>query len=196
MKDLRTIRIFLATLFFIGAVAYLAISETIHPMARIVPEVQIVPSLLASGLGAIVVWFGITFLFREGLLFSRMSGGDIAGSYHIPTQIHPSAASSLLLQEAGSVQVSSPRYLSVLPCGGSDVGVVCDRAVAHHAEYLWGVSSVKDGCGMADAGGGGPRGHYCRDSLPAVARGLLPADGARILHHGMPDRDGIGMLRR
>lgn len=63
MKDLRTIRIFLATLFFIGAVAYLAISETIHPMARIVPEVQIVPSLLASGLGAIVVWFGITFLF-------------------------------------------------------------------------------------------------------------------------------------
>ena len=31
---------------------------------------------------------------------------------------------------------------------------------------------------------------------PAVARGLLPADGARILHHGMPDRDGIGMLRR
>lgn len=71
MKDLRTIRIFLATLFFIGAVAYLAISETIHPMARIVPEVQIVPSLLASGLGAIVVWFGITFL----------SGGSIVQPY-------------------------------------------------------------------------------------------------------------------
>lgn len=63
MKDLRTIRIFLATLFFIGAVAYLAISPTVHPVAKVVEKVQIVPSLIATGMGAIFMWIVLTFLF-------------------------------------------------------------------------------------------------------------------------------------
>ncbi|MDE7108938.1 MAG: 4Fe-4S binding protein [Muribaculaceae bacterium] len=63
MKDLRTIRIFLATLFFILAVAYLAVSPTIHPIARVVAKVQIIPSLMAVGMGAVLVWFAVTFLF-------------------------------------------------------------------------------------------------------------------------------------
>ncbi|MDE5712988.1 MAG: 4Fe-4S binding protein [Muribaculaceae bacterium] len=63
MKDLRTIRIFLSTLFFIGALAYLVVSPTIHPMAKVVEKVQIVPSLIATGMGTIIIWLGITFVF-------------------------------------------------------------------------------------------------------------------------------------
>lgn len=63
MKDLRTIRIFLSTLFFVGAVAYLAISPTVHPMAKVVEDVQIVPSLVASGMGAILIWIVLTWIF-------------------------------------------------------------------------------------------------------------------------------------
>ena len=63
MKDLRTIRIFLATLFFILSVAYLAVSPTLHPIARVVAKIQIIPSLIATGMGAVAVWFGITFIF-------------------------------------------------------------------------------------------------------------------------------------
>lgn len=63
MKDLRTIRIFLATLFFLLAVVYLAVSPTVHPIARIVAKIQIIPSLIAVGMGAVAVWFLITFLF-------------------------------------------------------------------------------------------------------------------------------------
>lgn len=63
MKDLRTIRIFLSTLFFIGAVAYLAVSPTIHPMAKVVEKVQIVPSLISTGMGTIIIWLCVTFMF-------------------------------------------------------------------------------------------------------------------------------------
>ena len=62
MKDLRTIRIFLSTLFFIGAVAYLAVSPMVHPMVRVVEKVQIVPSLIASCMGTIIVWLCVTFV--------------------------------------------------------------------------------------------------------------------------------------
>lgn len=61
MKQLRIIRIFLSIFFFVGAVAYLAISHTIHPAAKIVEEVQIIPSAIATCLGAILVWIVITF---------------------------------------------------------------------------------------------------------------------------------------
>ncbi|MDE5886368.1 MAG: 4Fe-4S binding protein [Muribaculaceae bacterium] len=63
MKDLRTIRIFLAILFFVLAVAYLAISPTVHPIARVVAKIQIIPSLIAVGMGAVLIWFAITFVF-------------------------------------------------------------------------------------------------------------------------------------
>ncbi|MDE6578836.1 MAG: 4Fe-4S binding protein [Muribaculaceae bacterium] len=63
MKDLRTIRIFLAILFFVFAVAYLAISPTLHPIARVVAKLQIIPSLIAVGMGALLLWFALTFIF-------------------------------------------------------------------------------------------------------------------------------------
>lgn len=63
MKDLRTIRIFLSVLFFAGAVAYLAVSPTVNPMVRIVERAQIIPSMIATSMGAILVWIVITLLF-------------------------------------------------------------------------------------------------------------------------------------
>lgn len=63
MKQLRIIRLFLAIFFFVGAVAYLAVSRTIHPAARIVEQVQIIPSMIASCLGCIIVWIILTFCF-------------------------------------------------------------------------------------------------------------------------------------
>lgn len=63
MKELRVIRIFLAVIFFVAAVAYLAIGASVHPAARFVQQAQIIPSLLASSMGAILVWIVLTFLF-------------------------------------------------------------------------------------------------------------------------------------
>ncbi|MDE5976276.1 MAG: 4Fe-4S binding protein [Muribaculaceae bacterium] len=63
MKDLRTIRIFLAALFFILAVAYLAVSPALHPFAKAAFKIQIVPSLIAVSLGAIAIWLVLTFIF-------------------------------------------------------------------------------------------------------------------------------------
>ena len=61
MKELRVIRIFLAVLFFIGAVVYLTVSHTVHPALKVVEQVQIIPSMIAVSLGAILVWIVITF---------------------------------------------------------------------------------------------------------------------------------------
>ncbi len=64
MKGLRTVRLILSIFFFLAAVAYLTVSPVAHnPAVRIVSAVQIVPSAIASGMGAILVWLGITFLF-------------------------------------------------------------------------------------------------------------------------------------
>lgn len=63
MKDLRTIRIILSTLFFLGAVAYLVFSPVLHPVLRVVEKVQIIPSAIAVSMGAIAFWLGMTFLF-------------------------------------------------------------------------------------------------------------------------------------
>lgn len=62
MRDLRTIRIFLATLFFIGSAAFLIFGPHITPMARGVEKVQIVPSLISVSMGAILIWLVLTFL--------------------------------------------------------------------------------------------------------------------------------------
>lgn len=64
MLGLRTVRIILSIFFFIATVAFLTVSPVAHnPAVRIAAWVQIVPSAIASGMGVIIVWLGITFLF-------------------------------------------------------------------------------------------------------------------------------------
>ena len=64
MKGLRTVRIILSIFFFVAAVAYLTVSPVAHnPSVRFVERVQIVPSALASCMGAMLVWIVISFLF-------------------------------------------------------------------------------------------------------------------------------------
>lgn len=65
MKELRIIRIILAALFFLGAVAYLAIGFPVRHALKFVELFQIIPSSISFSLGAIIVWFVITlFLGR------------------------------------------------------------------------------------------------------------------------------------
>lgn len=65
MKELRIIRICLAVLFFLGAVAYLAIGLPVHHALKFVEKFQIIPSAISFSLGAIIVWLVITlFLGR------------------------------------------------------------------------------------------------------------------------------------
>ncbi|MBD5269105.1 MAG: 4Fe-4S binding protein [Bacteroides sp.] len=63
MRNLKVIRIFLATLFFVATVAYLFLGPQVHPMAVSARSVQIIPSAIAVSLGAIIVWLPATFLF-------------------------------------------------------------------------------------------------------------------------------------
>lgn len=62
MRDLRTIRIFLATIFFVAAVAYLFIGSDVNPMAVVSKKVQILPTSLMMTLGVTIVWLLATFL--------------------------------------------------------------------------------------------------------------------------------------
>lgn len=62
MKGLRIIRICLATLFFLGAVAYLAIGSGVSHSLAFVERFQIIPSSIATSLGAIIVWLVVTLL--------------------------------------------------------------------------------------------------------------------------------------
>lgn len=62
MKKLRIIRLWLAILFFLGAVAYLAIGFSVRPALRFVEKFQIIPSVISFSLGAIIVWLVITLL--------------------------------------------------------------------------------------------------------------------------------------
>lgn len=65
MKQLRIIRIILAVLFFLGAMAYLAIGLPVRHALKFVELFQIIPSSITFSLGAIIVWFVITlFLGR------------------------------------------------------------------------------------------------------------------------------------
>ena len=63
MKQLRIIRICLAVLFFIGAVAYLAIGMRVEHALKFVEEFQIIATSVSLSLGAIIAWFVITLLF-------------------------------------------------------------------------------------------------------------------------------------
>ena len=78
MKQLRVIRICLAALFFLGAVAYLAIGLSVRHALKFVEIFQIIPSSISFSLGAIIVWFVITLFFGENLLFHGLSRGDLA----------------------------------------------------------------------------------------------------------------------
>lgn len=63
MRDLRTIRIFLASLFFAAAAAYLFIGSGITPVAIGAEKVQIIPSILTMTMGATGFWLVATFVF-------------------------------------------------------------------------------------------------------------------------------------
>lgn len=62
MKQLRIIRIILAIIFFVGAVAYFAIGRAVHPALVFVEDAQIMPSMIATCLGAVIFWIIITLL--------------------------------------------------------------------------------------------------------------------------------------
>lgn len=62
MKQLRVIRIILAVIFFVGAILYFAVGKSIHPALGFVESVQIVPSMIATCLGAVIAWFIVTLL--------------------------------------------------------------------------------------------------------------------------------------
>lgn len=62
MKDLRTIRIFLSILFFVGAVVYLTLPQPPHQIGATVEKAQIIPSMIASSMGAILFWIAATFI--------------------------------------------------------------------------------------------------------------------------------------
>lgn len=63
MKNLRTIRILLATVAFASAVAYLVFGLIEHPVACAVAKSQIVPSLMAEAVGVTLFWLILTWLF-------------------------------------------------------------------------------------------------------------------------------------
>lgn len=63
MRDLRTIRIFLAVLFLAASVAYLFIGSGLTPVASVAKSVQIVPSALGMTMGATGFWLVATFVF-------------------------------------------------------------------------------------------------------------------------------------
>lgn len=62
MRQLRIFRIFLATIFFIASVAYLAIGAHVHPMAVVSEKAQIILSAVAVSIGATLAWLILTFL--------------------------------------------------------------------------------------------------------------------------------------
>ncbi|MDE6717349.1 MAG: 4Fe-4S binding protein [Muribaculaceae bacterium] len=63
MKNIRVFRIFLAILFFAASTVYLCIGPDAHPMAVISVKSQINLSLLATTIGATLVWLLITLSF-------------------------------------------------------------------------------------------------------------------------------------
>lgn len=62
MKTLRGIRIALAVLFFVAAMAFLCFEQGVHPALGVVERAQIVPSAIATGMGAIFFWIIASFL--------------------------------------------------------------------------------------------------------------------------------------
>lgn len=62
MKNIKTIRVFLTILLFAAAVGYAFFTPPAQPMAVVAPRSQIVPSMLAYSIGAILFWLVISFL--------------------------------------------------------------------------------------------------------------------------------------
>jgi len=62
MKGLRTIRIILAIIFFVAAVAYLTVGPAGYHVGRIAEGSQIVPSAIAVTMGATLFWIIVSFL--------------------------------------------------------------------------------------------------------------------------------------
>lgn len=63
MNDLKTIRIFLSTIFLIASLGWLFIGPEINPMAIISVKSQIIPSAFAATIGATAFWLVATFVF-------------------------------------------------------------------------------------------------------------------------------------
>lgn len=62
MKNLRIIRIVLSLLVIISAVGYAFFSPPLQPLSPLVPYTQIIPSMLAVSIGAILFWLAATFM--------------------------------------------------------------------------------------------------------------------------------------
>lgn len=62
-RRLRSIRLLLATLFFVLAAVYLTMSSHVNSVAAMSEKVQIVPSALGVSMGVVAVWLVATFLF-------------------------------------------------------------------------------------------------------------------------------------
>lgn len=63
MKQLRAIRILLATLFFVASAACLVLGPQVHPMAAGAEKAQIILSASEITAGATIVWLLLSFLF-------------------------------------------------------------------------------------------------------------------------------------
>ncbi|MDE5774016.1 MAG: 4Fe-4S binding protein [Muribaculaceae bacterium] len=63
MNDLKTIRIFLTTIFLVASLAWLFIGPEVNPMAVISVKTQIIPSALTVTIGATAFWLVATFVF-------------------------------------------------------------------------------------------------------------------------------------
>ena len=62
MRQLRIIRIFIATLFFVASAAYLMIGPHVHPIASISKSLQIIVSIHPIAIGLLLVWLILTIL--------------------------------------------------------------------------------------------------------------------------------------
>lgn len=60
-KAVRQIRIVLSLLFFTATVTFLTVGPASHPMAAAIEKTQILPSMLAVSIGAILFWTAMTF---------------------------------------------------------------------------------------------------------------------------------------
>lgn len=61
MRDLKTIRIILTTIFLAASAAWLCMEPDANRIACIAPRVQLLPSLLSSTIGCTLIWLVLTF---------------------------------------------------------------------------------------------------------------------------------------
>lgn len=63
MSKLRNIRIALALLFLVATLIFFTVGRSAGPLPALAEKAQVIPSALASCMGAFLFWLGITFLF-------------------------------------------------------------------------------------------------------------------------------------